>query len=85
MLSNSTDSGEERREMTRVLAKAFEAMRAELNSLPPCAPSGSASTDHTYASGNRDSTLGDDRTLALLEQYSKLLLNAVEKRMDDKI
>ncbi|XP_073726086.1 mitogen-activated protein kinase-binding protein 1 isoform X2 [Misgurnus anguillicaudatus] len=85
MLSNSTDSGEERREMTCVLAKAFEAMRAELNSLPPCAPSGSARTDHTYASGNRDSTLGDDRTLALLEQYSKLLLNAVEKRMDDKI
>lgn len=67
--------------MTRVLAEAFEAMRVELNSLPPCAPSRSPGADGTRT----DSTLGDDRTLALLEQYSRLLLSAVEKRMDNKI
>ncbi|KAM8920856.1 mitogen-activated protein kinase-binding protein 1 [Pelodytes ibericus] len=34
------------------------------------------------ASGRR---LGDDKTLALLQQYSELLLQAVEKRMDKKL
>lgn len=29
--------------------------------------------------------LGDDKTLALLQQYSELLLQAVEKRMDKKL
>lgn len=28
---------------------------------------------------------GDEQTLALLEQYSKLLLQAVERRMDKKL
>lgn len=28
---------------------------------------------------------GDDQTLALLEQYSELLLQAVERRMDKKL
>lgn len=73
--------------MSRVLSEAFEAMRDELNCLPPYTPpppkSPSANAVHTLA--NSDPTLGDDRTLALLEQYSKLLLSAVEKRMDNKI
>ncbi|XP_057199501.1 mitogen-activated protein kinase-binding protein 1 isoform X2 [Triplophysa rosa] len=80
MLSNSSDSGEEQQEMTRVLAEAFEAMRVELNSLPPCPPQRLPSADSARTFANTD-----DRTLALLEQYSKLLLNAVEKRMDNKI
>ncbi|XP_073784304.1 mitogen-activated protein kinase-binding protein 1 isoform X10 [Danio rerio] len=87
MLSISTDSSEEQQEMSRVLSEAFEAMRDELNCLPPYTPpppkSPSANAVHTLA--NSDPTLGDDRTLALLEQYSKLLLSAVEKRMDNKI
>lgn len=87
MLSSSTDSSEEQQEMSRVLSEAFEAMRDELNCLPPYTPpppkSPSANAVHTLA--NSDPTLGDDRTLALLEQYSKLLLSAVEKRMDNKI
>uniref|UniRef100_A0A8C2DWE0 Mitogen-activated protein kinase binding protein 1 n=1 Tax=Cyprinus carpio TaxID=7962 RepID=A0A8C2DWE0_CYPCA len=47
------------------------------------AESPSTCTVRTLA--NSDATLGGDRTLALLEQYSKLLLSAVEKRMDNKI
>ncbi|XP_050989162.1 mitogen-activated protein kinase-binding protein 1 isoform X4 [Labeo rohita] len=85
MLSNSTDSSEEQQEMARVLVEAFEAMRDELNCLPPCSPSRSPSTCSVRTLANSDGTLGDDRTLALLEQYSKLLLSAVEKRMDNKI
>ncbi|KTF88185.1 hypothetical protein cypCar_00008357, partial [Cyprinus carpio] len=85
MLSNSTDSSEEQQEMARVLAEAFEAMRDELNCLPPCTPSRSPSTCTVRTLANSDATLGGDRTLALLEQYSKLLLSAVEKRMDNKI
>uniref|UniRef100_A0A671LDW5 Mitogen-activated protein kinase-binding protein 1-like n=1 Tax=Sinocyclocheilus anshuiensis TaxID=1608454 RepID=A0A671LDW5_9TELE len=84
-LSNSTDSSEEQQEMARVLAEAFEAMRDELNCLPPCTPSRSPSTCTVRTLANSDAALGDDRTLALLEQYSKLLLSAVEKRMDNKI
>uniref|UniRef100_A0A8C2DXE5 Mitogen-activated protein kinase binding protein 1 n=1 Tax=Cyprinus carpio TaxID=7962 RepID=A0A8C2DXE5_CYPCA len=72
-------------EMARVLAEAFEAMRDELNCLPPCTPSRSPSTCTVRTLANSDATLGGDRTLALLEQYSKLLLSAVEKRMDNKI
>ncbi|XP_016133655.1 mitogen-activated protein kinase-binding protein 1-like [Sinocyclocheilus grahami] len=85
MLSNSTDSSEEQQEMACVLAEAFEAMRDELNCLPPCTPSRSPSTCTVRTLANSDATIGDDRTLALLEQYSKLLLTAVEKRMDNKI
>uniref|UniRef100_A0A8C1F084 Mitogen-activated protein kinase binding protein 1 n=1 Tax=Cyprinus carpio carpio TaxID=630221 RepID=A0A8C1F084_CYPCA len=75
----------EQQEMARVLAEAFEAMRDELNCLPPCTPSRSPSTCTVRTLANSDATLGGDRTLALLEQYSKLLLSAVEKRMDNKI
>lgn len=71
--------------MAHVLAKAFEAMRDELNCLPPCTPSRSPSTCTVRTLANSDAKLGDDRTLALLEQYSRLLLSAVEKRMDNKI
>lgn len=71
--------------MTHVLAEAFQAMRDELNCLPPCTPSRPPSTCTVPMLANSNATLGDDRTLALLEQYSKLLLSAVEKRMDNKI
>ncbi|XP_026085579.1 mitogen-activated protein kinase-binding protein 1-like isoform X3 [Carassius auratus] len=85
MLNNSTDSSEEQQVMAGVLAEALEGMRDELNCLPPCTPSRSPSTYTVHTLANSDATLGDDRTLALLEQYSKLLLSAVEKRMNNKI
>ncbi|XP_017555318.1 mitogen-activated protein kinase-binding protein 1 isoform X2 [Pygocentrus nattereri] len=79
MLSSSTDSTQEQQEMARVLTEAFDAVRTELNSLP-CSNSSSL-----CMLGSRVAGVGDDRTLALLEQYSQLLLRAVEKRMDSKI
>ncbi|XP_059374553.1 mitogen-activated protein kinase-binding protein 1-like isoform X3 [Carassius carassius] len=85
MLSNSTDSSEEQQEMARVLAEALEGMRDELNCLPPRTPSRSPSTCTVRTLANSDATLGGERTLALLEHYSKLLLSAVEKRMNNKI
>uniref|UniRef100_A0A8C8F804 Uncharacterized protein n=1 Tax=Oncorhynchus tshawytscha TaxID=74940 RepID=A0A8C8F804_ONCTS len=65
------DSRQEHHEMAQVLSEAFEVVRAELSSLPqssPPSPSGGPA----------------ERTLALLEQYSELLLQAVEKRLDNK-
>ena len=65
--------------MAQVLTEAFETVRAELNSLP-CSNSSSLCMPGSRAVG-----IGEDRTLALLEQYSQLLLRAVEKRMDSKV
>uniref|UniRef100_A0AAR2L422 Mitogen-activated protein kinase binding protein 1 n=1 Tax=Pygocentrus nattereri TaxID=42514 RepID=A0AAR2L422_PYGNA len=76
---NTSDSTQEQQEMARVLTEAFDAVRTELNSLP-CSNSSSL-----CMLGSRVAGVGDDRTLALLEQYSQLLLRAVEKRMDSKI
>uniref|UniRef100_A0AAY5KW55 Mitogen-activated protein kinase binding protein 1 n=1 Tax=Esox lucius TaxID=8010 RepID=A0AAY5KW55_ESOLU len=63
--------------MARVLSEAFEVVRSELGPLcalgcPPLGP------------GTGESGSGEERTLALLEQYSELLLKAVEKRLDNK-
>uniref|UniRef100_A0A8B9KVT2 Mitogen-activated protein kinase binding protein 1 n=1 Tax=Astyanax mexicanus TaxID=7994 RepID=A0A8B9KVT2_ASTMX len=66
--------------MAQVLTEAFEMVRTELNSLPCSSNSGSL-----CMLGNRAMDMGEDRTLALLEQYSQLLLRAVEKRMDSKV
>ncbi|KAI4882938.1 hypothetical protein NFI96_015614 [Prochilodus magdalenae] len=79
MLSSSTDSTQEQQEMAQVLTEAFETVRTELNSLP-CSNSSSLCMPGSRAAG-----IGEDRTLALLEQYSQLLLRAVEKRMDSKV
>lgn len=67
--------------MTQVLTEAFEAVQAELNSLPYYTESRSNSTALSSGAGG----VGEERTLALLEQYSQLLLRAVEKRMDSKV
>ncbi|XP_072545475.1 mitogen-activated protein kinase-binding protein 1 isoform X2 [Salminus brasiliensis] len=80
MLSSSTDSSQEQQEMAQVLREAFETVRTELNSLTCSSNSGSL-----CVLGNRAVGMGEDRTLALLEQYSQLLLRAVEKRMDSKV
>ncbi|XP_022528685.2 mitogen-activated protein kinase-binding protein 1 isoform X1 [Astyanax mexicanus] len=80
MLSSSNTSSHEQQEMAQVLTEAFEMVRTELNSLPCSSNSGSL-----CMLGNRAMDMGEDRTLALLEQYSQLLLRAVEKRMDSKV
>uniref|UniRef100_A0A8C8BTT8 Mitogen-activated protein kinase binding protein 1 n=1 Tax=Oncorhynchus tshawytscha TaxID=74940 RepID=A0A8C8BTT8_ONCTS len=67
-------SRQEQHEMARVLSEAFEVVRAELSSL---SQSSLPSPSGEPAAG------GEERTLALLEQYSELLLKAVEKRLDN--
>ncbi|KAL7888260.1 hypothetical protein AOLI_G00032340 [Acnodon oligacanthus] len=68
----SSCSGEactERQEMERVLTEALLLVRSELEAIPRPAPGvGTAE--------------GGERTMALLEQYSQLLLQSVEKRLD---
>ncbi|XP_060790380.1 mitogen-activated protein kinase-binding protein 1 isoform X2 [Neoarius graeffei] len=82
MLSSSIDERQEHQEMAKVLTEAFEAVQAELNSLPHYIESRSSSS--VCALGSGAGGVGEERTLALLEQYSQLLLRAVEKRMDSK-
>ncbi|KAK6304673.1 hypothetical protein J4Q44_G00252590 [Coregonus suidteri] len=90
------DSRQEHHEMAQVLSEAFEAVRAELSSLPqssPPSPSGEPAAGGSLCTvgcrpvgpgtGGSGSGSGEERTLALLEQYSELLLKAVEKRLDN--
>lgn len=83
-LSSSIDERQEHQEMAKVLTEAFEAVQAELNSLPHYIESRSSSSSSVCALGSGAGGVGEERTLALLEQYSQLLLRAVEKRMDSK-
>ncbi|XP_029568858.1 mitogen-activated protein kinase-binding protein 1 isoform X2 [Salmo trutta] len=87
-------SRQEQHEMARVLSEAFEVVRAELSSLPqssPPSPSGEPAAGGSLCMlacrpvgpGTGGSGSGEERTLALLEQYSELLLKAVEKRLDN--
>lgn len=85
--SASAESNQEQREMTKVLSEAFEAVRVELNSLPEVGAGASVpgSPGPLCMLGTRAAAgVGEERTLALLEQYSQLLLQAVEKRLDNK-
>ncbi|XP_045579560.1 mitogen-activated protein kinase-binding protein 1 isoform X2 [Salmo salar] len=86
-------SRQEQHEMARVLSEAFEVVRAELSSLPQSSPSPSGEPAaggslcmlacRPVGPGTGGSGSGEERTLALLEQYSELLLKAVEKRLDN--
>ncbi|XP_028251894.1 mitogen-activated protein kinase-binding protein 1-like isoform X1 [Parambassis ranga] len=67
--SSTDDSASDQRQMSLLLSEAFQAMRAELDTLPLCMPSmlGGA---------------GEVKTAALLEEYSLLLLQAVNRRLN---
>ncbi|CAL8393819.1 unnamed protein product [Gadus morhua 'NCC'] len=75
-LSGGCDAADDQEEMRKVLSEALGAVRAQLDPLPcgggvpdgPLGPRGG----------------GDRAALALLEQYSELLLRSVEKRLDGK-
>ncbi|XP_035388498.1 mitogen-activated protein kinase-binding protein 1 isoform X3 [Electrophorus electricus] len=87
MLSSSPVSSREQQEMSHVLMEAFQSVQMELNTLP-CPVSGgwsSSSVCSTPLGAGMGVGVSDDRTLALLEQYSQLLLRAVEKRMDSRV
>nr|XP_046268092.1 mitogen-activated protein kinase-binding protein 1 isoform X2 [Scatophagus argus] len=63
------DSAPDRHQMAVVLSEAFQAMRAELDCLPLGAPG--------VLGG-----VGEEKTAALLEEYSLLLLQAVHRRLN---
>ncbi|KAJ8399504.1 hypothetical protein AAFF_G00412160 [Aldrovandia affinis] len=73
----------ELREMAQVLSAAFVDVRADLDSLPPSVLTG-GTRGTLCVPGCSEGGPGEERTLALLEQYSELLLKAVEKRLDNK-
>ncbi|XP_023148183.2 mitogen-activated protein kinase-binding protein 1 isoform X2 [Amphiprion ocellaris] len=66
--SSANDSTPEQHQMSLLLSEAFQAMRAELDSLPLSSPS--------MLGG-----VGEVKTAALLEEYSLLLLQAVHRRI----
>ncbi|KAK0133795.1 Mitogen-activated protein kinase-binding protein 1 [Merluccius polli] len=74
---------EDQEEMRQVLSEALGTARAKLEALP-CQPSpaGGGGTPERPLVGPRGE--GDPAALALLEQYSELLLKSVEKRLDGK-
>ncbi|XP_041668379.1 mitogen-activated protein kinase-binding protein 1-like [Cheilinus undulatus] len=71
--SSSSDSATDQHQMAVVLSEAFQAMRAELDSLPLKTPS-------MLGGEGVLGGLGEVKTAALLEEYSLLLLQAVHRR-----
>ncbi|XP_017311934.1 mitogen-activated protein kinase-binding protein 1 isoform X2 [Ictalurus punctatus] len=67
--------GSELQAMDRVLMEALFMARSELEAVPGLTPASAVT-----ALGE-----GEEKTLALLEQYSQLLLQSVEKRLEHKI
>nr|XP_027314897.1 mitogen-activated protein kinase-binding protein 1 isoform X3 [Anas platyrhynchos] len=98
MVLNDTESSTDKDKIAGLLTEAFSLMKKELDSLkdeeelPKVAEVLAQSQDTTRppndgSGANLPSpkSLGDEQTLALLEQYSELLLQAVERRMDKKL
>ncbi|XP_034050708.1 mitogen-activated protein kinase-binding protein 1 isoform X2 [Thalassophryne amazonica] len=69
------DSTPEQQEMASLLSGAFQAMRAELNSLP-------LHTLGMLGTDSGSSGMGEQKMAALLEEYSVLLLQAVQRRLN---
>lgn len=65
----------EQQEMKRLLMESLFMARSELEVVPGLSPD----------SGTTVLGEGEGKTLALLEQYSQLLLQSVEKRLEHKI
>ncbi|XP_040916419.1 mitogen-activated protein kinase-binding protein 1 isoform X2 [Toxotes jaculatrix] len=73
--SSTDDSAPDRCQMAILLSETFQAMRAELDSLPLSSPS------MLGAEGGLGG-VGEVKTAALLEEYSLLLLQAVHRRIN---
>lgn len=96
-VSIDTESSADKDVMAGLLTETFSLMKKELDSLKDrkelqrekelfARPQDSVVTPE--GSGSTLSSpqhFGDEQTLALLEQYSELLLQAVERRMDKKL
>ncbi|XP_064002276.1 mitogen-activated protein kinase-binding protein 1 isoform X2 [Pogoniulus pusillus] len=98
MVLNDTESSTDKDKIAGLLTETFSSMKKELDSLkdeeelPKVKEVLEKPQDTTSplnegcgASLPSPKSLGDEQTLALLEQYSELLLQAVERRMDKKL
>ncbi|XP_042739560.1 mitogen-activated protein kinase-binding protein 1 isoform X2 [Lagopus leucura] len=94
---NDTESSTDKDKIAGLLTETFSLMKKELDSLKDeeelpkvkevlTKPQDTARSLNDKCGANLPSpkNLGDEQTLALLEQYSELLLQAVERRMDKK-
>ncbi|XP_078419200.1 mitogen-activated protein kinase-binding protein 1 isoform X2 [Cetorhinus maximus] len=94
MVADNKDSSDESCQITAVLSETFSLVRKELDCLqhpgagPGLSPQGPGQATSALYPGSNPPAKGDgfedEKTLALLEQYSELLLQAVERRMDHK-
>ncbi|NWV68086.1 MABP1 protein, partial [Malurus elegans] len=95
---NDTESSTDKDKIAGLLTETFSSMKKELDSLKDAEelpkdkealvkPQDNTSPLNEGCAANLPSpkSLGDEQTLALLEQYSELLLQAVERRMDKKL
>ncbi|NXV57174.1 MABP1 protein, partial [Molothrus ater] len=95
---NDTESSTDKDKIASLLTETFSSMKKELDSLKDAEelpkdkealvkPQDNTSPLSEGCGANLPSpkSLGDEQTLALLEQYSELLLQAVERRMDKKL
>ncbi|NWW41157.1 MABP1 protein, partial [Panurus biarmicus] len=95
---NDTESSTDKDKIAGLLTETFSSMKKELDSLKDAEelpkdkealvkPQDNTSPQNEGCGANLPSpkSLGDEQTLALLEQYSELLLQAVERRMDKKL
>ncbi|CAN0090731.1 unnamed protein product [Bubo scandiacus] len=98
MVLNDRESSTDKDKIAGLLTETFSSMKKELDSLKDeeelpavkeelAKPQDSTSPLNEGCGANLPSpkSLGDEQTLALLEQYSELLLQAVERRMDKKL
>ncbi|NXY31357.1 MABP1 protein, partial [Pomatorhinus ruficollis] len=95
---NNMESSTDKDKIAGLLTETFSSMKKELDSLKDAEellkdkealvkPQDKTSPLNEGCGANLPSpkSLGDEQTLALLEQYSELLLQAVERRMDKKL
>ncbi|XP_021389161.2 mitogen-activated protein kinase-binding protein 1 isoform X3 [Lonchura striata] len=95
---NDMESSTDKDKIAGLLTETFSSMKKELDSLKDAEelpkdkealvkPQDNTSPLNEGCGANPPSpkSLGDEQTLALLEQYSELLLQAVERRMDKKL
>ncbi|NWS40304.1 MABP1 protein, partial [Probosciger aterrimus] len=98
MVLNDTECSTDKDKITGLLTETFSSMKKELDSLKEeeklpklkevlTKPQDTTTPSNEGSGANLPSpkSLGDQQTLALLEQYSELLLQAVERRMDKKL
>uniref|UniRef100_A0A4W5JQK8 Mitogen-activated protein kinase binding protein 1 n=1 Tax=Hucho hucho TaxID=62062 RepID=A0A4W5JQK8_9TELE len=85
VLSSGSELNAEQQEMETVLAEALGTVKTELDSLSHLVQRSKGLRGEVAMRGEVGVKGEGDRTLALLQLYSELLLKSVEKRLDNKI